>query len=188
MNLTLDQLRDFAARYTAAWCSQNPEAVAAFFSPNGSLKINEAVPSVGRTAITESARGFMSDFPDLKISMNDLILRGPRTEYHWTLEGTNTGPGGTGPKVRIIGYEEWKFGADGLLEDSLGHFDATEYARQLAHGFDDSLRGLHSLEQVESALGTIATYELPGNWLLAVASPYWLSLNVPVTMRGWRRL
>lgn len=43
----------------------------------------------------------------------------PHVEYHWTLEGTNTGPGGTGHKVRISGYEEWKFGPDGLIEDSL---------------------------------------------------------------------
>jgi len=135
MPLAPAQLRDFAARYTAAWCSQNPEAVASFFSTNGSLKINDAAPSVGRPALTEAARTFMTAFPDLKISMNDLISRGSRVEYHWTLEGTNTGPGGTGKRVHITGYEEWKFGADGLIEDSLGHFDATDYERQLQHGF-----------------------------------------------------
>jgi len=140
MPLDLAQLRDFAARYTAAWCSQNPEAVAAFFSPNGSLKINDAAPSVGRAALTEAARSFMNAFPDLKISMNNVIPRSLRVEYHWTLEGTNTGPGGTGKKVHIAGYEEWKFGADGLIEDSLGHFDATEYERQLRHGAPGSVK------------------------------------------------
>jgi len=135
MPLALAQLRDFATRYTAAWCSQNPETVAAFFSPNGSLKINDAAPSVGSAALIEAARSFMTAFPDLKISMNDVIPRGPRVEYHWTLEGTNTGPGGTGKKVHITGYEEWKFGVNGLIEDSLGHFDAADYARQLARSF-----------------------------------------------------
>src|SRR5437667_2827857 len=109
MSLDLAQLRDFATRYTAAWCSRNPEAVASFFSPYGSLKINDAAPSVGRSALTEAARSFMSAFPDLKISMDDLVPRGPRVEYHWTLEGTNTGPGGAGKKVHISGYEEWRF-------------------------------------------------------------------------------
>ncbi|HLK02971.1 MAG TPA: ester cyclase [Candidatus Acidoferrum sp.] len=134
MPLDLAKLRDFATRYTAAWCSQNPEAVAAFFSPSGSLKINDSAPSFGRAGIAEAARSFMTAFPDMKVSMNDVIPRGPRVEYHWTLEGTNTGTGGTGKKVRISGCEEWKFGPDGLIEDSLGHFDAAEYARQLAHG------------------------------------------------------
>jgi predicted ester cyclase len=137
MPLALAQLRDFATRYTAAWCSGNPEAVAAFFSPSGSLKINDATPAVGRAALAEAARRFMSAFPDLKISMNDLIPRGPRVEYHWTLEGSNTGPGGTGQKVRITGYEEWKFSSDGLIEDSLGHFDSADYARQISRGYTE---------------------------------------------------
>jgi|SRR5579859_1476302 len=140
MPLAPAQLRDFATRYTAAWCSQNPEAVAAFFSPNGSLRINDAAPSVGRAALIEAVRGFMTAFPDLRISMKDVIPRGSRVEYHWTLEGANTGPRGTGKKVRITGYEEWKFGADGLIEDSLGHFDATDYERQLRHGAPESVK------------------------------------------------
>ena len=134
MSLDNKQLQDFAARYTTAWCSENPESVASFFSPNGSLKINDGAPSVGRAALTEAARSFMTAFPDLKVSMNDLIPNGERVEYHWTLEGTNTGPGGTGKKVHITGYEEWKFGADGLIEDSLGHFDPADYRYQLQHG------------------------------------------------------
>jgi predicted ester cyclase len=137
MPLPLAQLRDFATRYTAAWCSQNPEAVASFFSTNGSLKINDAAPSVGRSALTEAARSFMTAFPDLKISMNDVISRGPRVEYHWTLEGTNSG---TGKKVCISGYEEWLFNEGGLIEDSLGHFDATDYQRQLQHGHPASVK------------------------------------------------
>jgi len=35
----MTKLRDFATRYTAAWCSQDAASVAAFFSPSGSLTI-----------------------------------------------------------------------------------------------------------------------------------------------------
>ena len=38
-------LQDFAARYTAAWCSQDPASVASFFAPRGSLTINDGEPS-----------------------------------------------------------------------------------------------------------------------------------------------
>jgi hypothetical protein len=30
---------------------------------------------------------------------------------------------------------EWQIGADGLISDSQGHFDAAEYERQIEHGF-----------------------------------------------------
>jgi hypothetical protein len=63
--------------------------------------------------------------------MDRLAISGTKTEYHWTLRGTNTGPGGTGRFVRISGFEEWRFGPDGLIAESVGHFDAADYQRQL---------------------------------------------------------
>jgi len=76
---------------------------------------------VGKAAITEAARSFMVAFPDMQVLMDDLRLDGGRAEYRWTLVGTNTGPGGTGHKVRISGFEDWKIGADGLIAASPGH-------------------------------------------------------------------
>lgn len=125
------QLRDFATRYTAAWCSQNAASVAAFFAERGSLTINDGVAAVGRAAITASAQAFMTAFPDMVVAMDAVSGRGGNAIYRWTLTGTNTGPGGTGRTVRISGFEEWTFGADGLIATSLGHFDATDYQRQL---------------------------------------------------------
>jgi predicted ester cyclase len=121
----------FATRYTAAWCSQAPAQVASFFGENGSLTINAAPPSVGRAAITADVRGFMSAFPDLVIHMDSVEAHGSGFVYRWTLTGTSSGPGGTGNRVRISGYEEWTMSADGFISESLGHYDEAEYARQL---------------------------------------------------------
>lgn len=129
-----DRVLDFARRYTEAWCSQDPARVAAHYSPDGSLAINGGSPSVGRPAITEAARSFMTTFPDMQVMMDDLVVAEEGVQYHWTLVGTNTGPGGTGNAVRIGGFEEWTFSDDGLIAESQGHFDQTEYDRQLEHG------------------------------------------------------
>ena len=125
------KLNEFAARYTSAWCSQNAANVAAFFSPAGSLTINNGSPALGRTAITRAAQGFMTAFPDLVVRMDRLAVDGANIQYHWTLTGSNTGPGGTGRPVRISGFEEWRFGADDLIAESKGQFDAADYDRQL---------------------------------------------------------
>jgi predicted ester cyclase len=126
------ELKSFGTRYTAAWCSQDAASVAAFFSESGSLQINGGAASVGRTAITAAAQGFMTAFPDMIVTMDGVDLQGDRAVYRWTLTGTNTGPGGSGKAVRISGYEEWRFGADGLIAESKGHFDEADYKRQLA--------------------------------------------------------
>jgi predicted ester cyclase len=124
-------LWEFAKRYTAAWCSQDAASVAAHFSPNGSLTINDGAPASGRTAITDAAQAFMTAFPDLHVAMDDLVMKAHRAEYRWTLSGTDTGPGGTGNRVRISGFEVWTMGEDGLIAESHGKFDSVEYRRQL---------------------------------------------------------
>lgn len=121
----------FARRYTAAWCSGDPASVAAFYASDGSLTINGGTPSVGRAGITEAARGFMEAFPNMRVLMDGIRLGDEVVEYHWTLVGTNAE---TGNSVRISGYEQWTFGADGLVADSQGHYDAAEYDRQVAEG------------------------------------------------------
>lgn len=127
----LTNITRFAKRYAEAWCSQNPENVAAFFAENGSLTVNDGSPAVGRAAIAEIARGFMRDFPDMIVTTDDVTHESDGTEFHWTLTGTNAGPGGTGKRVRISGYEFWKIDNDGLIGNSKGHFDAADYERQL---------------------------------------------------------
>jgi predicted ester cyclase len=131
-----DQLLEFARRYTDALCSQDPARVAENYAPDGSLTINDGAPSVGRAAITEAARSFMVAFPDMQVLMDDLVVHGDNAQYRWTLVGTNTGPGGTGRRVKINGFEEWTIGDDGLIDSSLGHYDQAEYDRQVEHGVE----------------------------------------------------
>ncbi len=132
----MTELKAFAKRYADAWCNQNPENVAAFFAENGSLSVNGGPPAVGRAAIADVARGFMRTFPDMVVTMDDVSRNSDGTKFHWTLIGTNTGPGGTGKRVRISGYEIWKIDNGGLIAESKGHFDSAEYERQLKHGVD----------------------------------------------------
>src|SRR5438046_1180049 len=134
----MSELNDFAKRYAEAWCSQNPESVAAFFAENGSLSVNDGPPAVGRVAIAEEARRFMTTFLDMVVTIDDVTPESPvggrsscDAVFYWTLTGINTGPGGTEKRVRISGYELWKIDNDRLIAESKGHFDSAEYERQL---------------------------------------------------------
>lgn len=102
------RLIDFATRYAAAWSSQHPDSLASFYAEDGSLTVNAGAPSVGRSAITATAQGYMTAFPDMVVKMDSLSQEGSHAIFHWTWTGTNTGPGGTGKAVRISGYEEWR--------------------------------------------------------------------------------
>ena len=105
--------------------------MAAHYAPVGSLTINDGEAAVGRGAITEAAQSFMVAFPDMVVTMDELRLAGATPEYHWTLDGTNTGPGGTGRRVTISGFEEWTIADDGLIAASRGHYDEADWDSQL---------------------------------------------------------
>jgi len=127
-----DDLEKFAHRYAESWCSQDPERVAAFYASGGSISVNGG-PA---TSISEVARGFMRDFPDMLVTFDRLESTADGIAFHWTFIGTNTGPDGTGNRVRVSGYELWRIGDDGLIADSKGYFDAAEYERQLKSGVE----------------------------------------------------
>lgn len=132
--MTHEELQEFAARYTEAWCSHSAEATAAFFAEDGSIAVNGAAPAVGRTQIAQLVQGFYDAFPDTVVIMDAVRGAADSAVYLWTYEGTNTGPGGTGHRVRFSGWEAWTFSAEGLIARSIGTFDADEYERQLAEG------------------------------------------------------
>ena len=132
MNKT--ELTDFATRYAAAWSSQKPASLSAFYEPDGSLRVNAGAPAVGRAAIAAKAQDFMAAFPDMVVKLDKISGDGSHARFHWIWTGTNTGPGGTGKAVRIAGYEEWTLGAHGLIAESKGHYDENEYKRQVSSG------------------------------------------------------
>ena len=127
-------LGEFATRYAAAWSSQDPARLAAFYAEDGVLVVNGGSPSSGRGAIAAKAQSFMSAFPDMVVRLRRMDRNGPHPVFRWTWTGTNTGPGGTGKFVRITGYEEWTIDANGLIAKSDGHYDEAEYQRQLKSG------------------------------------------------------
>ena len=137
LTMSFAQLQEFGASYAEAWSSQDPESVAAFYAEGGSLRVNDGPAAVGRAAIARVAQGFMRELPDMKVSLDKVVADATGTFFHWTLTGTNSGPGGTGKRVRISGYEAWQIDASGLIGKSQGHMDSAEYARQLQHGADD---------------------------------------------------
>src|SRR5207244_3354736 len=85
---------------------------------------------IGRVAASsKEAQPFRKKLPAMVVTFDKLEPRDGGVAFHWTLTGTNTGPGGTGKKVRISGYELWKIDNDGLIAESKGHFAEADYER-----------------------------------------------------------
>jgi uncharacterized protein (TIGR02246 family) len=118
-----------ADAYTAAWNSGDPAAVASFFAADGGITINAGTPWHGRDGVAAMAAGFFADIPDLTLRCDGIRTAGNHIAYLWTFTGTFAA---TGNPVTVSGWEEWQLAGDGLIQWSLGWFDADDYARQTA--------------------------------------------------------
>lgn len=134
MPITPTDIISMAERYAEAWSSHSPEAVASFYEEDGRITINDGETTVGRAAIADVVNSFYAEFPDLVVRMDKVRTAGNHAVFLWTLEGTNSGPGGTGNRVKISGWEAWHLSDDIRVIASDGRFDAAEYERQIQEG------------------------------------------------------
>ncbi len=117
------ELSTLAQRYTDAWNAHDAAAVAACFSDDSSFAINGGEPAVGRPAVQAVMQILHGAYPDAVLTMDAVRGAGDQAIYLWTFEGTNTGSGGTGNRVRFSGWDAWTLSPDGLLQRSLGNHD-----------------------------------------------------------------
>ncbi len=111
--------------------------MAACYEETASLTINGGKPSAGRSELAATAKSYMDAFPDLRVNVDQVVVAGDSAFWVWTLTGANTGPGGTGKRVRVSGVEVWTIGHSGLVANSIGYYDAATHERQLTQGIEE---------------------------------------------------
>ncbi len=127
MTVSLAQASEIARAYTAAWNTGEPDAVAAFFAPDGQIIINDGEPWLGREGVALMASGFFADVPDLQLACDGVRVAGSHVVYLWTFTGTHAT---SKRKLRVTGWEEWDLNDALKVDSSFGWFDADDYAKQ----------------------------------------------------------
>lgn len=123
-----DLLNNLARDYAIAWSSGDPDAVAAFFSTDGQIAMNQGEPAQGHAAIADLVRGSFKDFPDLEVRCDMMRWAGTHAIFVWTREGHHSK---TGNRVVARGWEEWVLDAEHKVQSSHGWFDADDCNRQI---------------------------------------------------------
>ena len=82
----------------------------------------------------DAARGWKSAFPDLKITVQQIIAEGDLVTVLWTAKGTNTGAGNglpaTGKSAAGRGITIWRI-RDGKIREEWSEFDQHSMMQQL---------------------------------------------------------
>lgn len=91
-NISPMELRSLIEQTRQAWVTQDPDALAQIFAPNGVLIVPGA-KITGREAIRAVVRDFAENFQDVKIEIRQIIVEGDRAAVEWYYEDTEIATG-----------------------------------------------------------------------------------------------
>ncbi|GAA4683484.1 hypothetical protein GCM10023215_17340 [Pseudonocardia yuanmonensis] len=121
--------------YVDGWNAHDGPTVLATFGPGGTY-VDPSLPGpISDDAIAGYVAGLATAFPDLRFTVDELIVEGPRVVMPWRMQGTNTGPmpdlpEPTGRTCDVSGIDVITIGPDGI-SSIVGYFDQKTFADQL---------------------------------------------------------
>jgi steroid delta-isomerase-like uncharacterized protein len=76
----------------AAWNTHDLDQATAFFAANyEGLDVAQAAPQIGRTGIRAALARYFEALPDVRFTLDDLVVAGERAVAVWTARGTHLG-------------------------------------------------------------------------------------------------
>jgi steroid delta-isomerase-like uncharacterized protein len=87
-----DSIQQLITDLVVAWNAHDVERVAAFYAPDYEEKdVALADSQRGRDGIRRTVVRYLQAFPDLQITLTDLVIEGSRAALAWTWHGTHGG-------------------------------------------------------------------------------------------------
>ena len=135
--MPLDNNKALSRRwFEEVWNKKRDDAIEEMLAPGGVVhglsESGEDLP--GPDAFRRFYRQFRSGFPDVRVTVDQVIAEGDMTALRFTAYGTHTGDGlgikATGRPIRVSGMcmVRWK---DGKIVEGWNEFDAASLMRQI---------------------------------------------------------
>jgi steroid delta-isomerase-like uncharacterized protein len=116
------------------WHKGNPDAVEEFLDDNYVRHVSPTSPPIGRQDQIDRLKGFRSAFPDIKITVEDVVASGDRVAFRSTMRGTHQGEflgvAAAGTQVEVHLLDLWRI-SEGRVIEQWGGPDIFDLLRQL---------------------------------------------------------
>lgn len=130
----VDLMKRVTRKVIEALNQANPDTLDETHDPNAVWHGPGGKEIRGITGIKEMVSGYTTAFPDLKMTVEDLVAEGDRIACHWRVVGTHDGPLGdipaTGRKIDIHGHIVSRFKRGKIVEE-FESFDELGMLKQL---------------------------------------------------------
>jgi steroid delta-isomerase-like uncharacterized protein len=130
-----DDIVALFARRAEAWVRRDAAALAADHAEDAVAESPIQGRIVGRQKIEDVYANWMTSFPDLVYTNNELLIDGSRVAQFFKIRGTQTAPFGgvpaTGRRFEINGVLLFTLGPDDLFVHEVRFYDVTKMLMQL---------------------------------------------------------
>ncbi len=131
----MSQTMEFITDLIAAWNAHDVERLASLYTPDyEETDVGQADPQRGRESIRRTATRYLRAFPDLQVTLNEVVIDGDRAALAWTWCGTHRGTmlniPPTGRHVTVRGTSFLTF-EDGLIRRGLRVWDMAGLLRSI---------------------------------------------------------
>jgi steroid delta-isomerase-like uncharacterized protein len=136
---TYEQIVEANRATFAAWNAHDPDAVAAIFAEEATIRdVGAPEPVRGREAIRQRAADLLAAFPDFRLRQLDLVVGESANADRWEVTATHTGPflgiEATGNRVQVEGATFSRFDSNGLVVEDVHFWDVATLLSQLGVG------------------------------------------------------
>jgi steroid delta-isomerase-like uncharacterized protein len=120
-----------------AWNAHDADKIAAAYAESAVLRIVPMADLTGRAAIKASAADTLRAFPDFKVGVTRVTMKGNLAAVEWIITGTNTGDSdamkikASGRKMGLHGADMVTFDDAGLVKESHRYYDLPTQMAQL---------------------------------------------------------
>jgi predicted ester cyclase len=133
--MSIAENKELLARYvTEVWDEANLDAIRKFLSPAFERHLSPLLPAVDLEGQIERLAGFRSAFPDIAVTVEEVIAEGDRVAFRSTMRGTHSGefagiaPTGVPVTVGLVDVIRFE---DGRFVEQWGGPDLFDMLRQL---------------------------------------------------------
>lgn len=114
------------------WCEHDESAIDRYIAADAAG--NDATFGIGRESFRKQWKKWLIGFPDLCLSVEELVAEGDTVVSRWTLTGTHTGPflgvAPTGKTVRVSGMSLDHL-KDGVVVAGCDGWDSLGFRQQI---------------------------------------------------------
>jgi len=121
----------------AGWNGKDISVVDSFMAEPFTRRVNNVPTASNRKELAANMQVYITAFPDLHLTIDDVVATDDHVILNWTIRGTNTGIFGeiqaTGKKVTVSGITRMDFNEAGKIVYEDVFFNELSLLQQLGH-------------------------------------------------------